>query len=318
MAIAILVGRDAEGHKQFDWFIKDWQQSLLRLQADLDIQIWPHITNPNAIEFALVWQHPLGALKQFPNLKAIGSLGAGVDHVFVDTVLPANVPIVRVVDPYMANDIVQYVTVCVLDYIKRMDHWRLLQEQKRWLKQPPFNFSDKVVGVMGLGFLGSKAVDVLQQLGLTVVGWSNSPKEITGIKTFYGANQLHDFLALTNILVCMLPLTNQTRNILNTNNFLQLPDGAYLINVGRGEHLVDEDLITAIENKKIIGAALDVFRKEPLPSDHPFWSNPQIRVTPHIASVTNPATVAPQMLENYQRLLAKKELLNQIDLQRGY
>lgn len=318
MAIAILVGRDDAARQQLDWFIKGWQQALYKLQPQLDIRVWPAIGNAADIEFALVWQHPLGALNQFPNLRGIGSLGAGVDHVFADVDLPANIPMVRVVDPYMANDIVQYVTACVLEYVKRMNHWRELQWQRKWLKQPPFNFSEKTVGVMGLGFLGGKAVNILLDLGLRVVGWSNSPKEISGMQQFYGAAQLESFLQETDILVCMLPLTQQTKNILNAKHFAQLRNGAYIINVGRGEHLVEEDLLAALASGKISGAALDVFRQEPLPSEHPFWINPRICVTPHIASVTNPDTVAPQMLENYQRAIHGKELLNQVDFHRGY
>ena len=141
MALAILVGRDDNERSQYQWFINDWKKALLALQSDLDIRVWPDIGNPADIDCALVWSHPLGALKQLPQLKMIASLAAGVDHVFVDPAVPANIPIVRVTDPYMKNDIVQYVVACVLHYVKRMDYWRDRQQEKVWSKQPPFNFS---------------------------------------------------------------------------------------------------------------------------------------------------------------------------------
>lgn len=318
MAIALLVGRDAEASKQFDWFIRDWQKSLLALQPDLDVRVWPEVGDVNDIDFALAWQPPFGALKKFPKLKAIGSLGAGVDHLFADPDLPKHIPMVRVVDPYMANDIVQYVTVCVLDYVKRMKFWQQKQKEKIWCKQPPFNYADKTVAVMGVGFLGSKLLEVLKQLGLNVIAWSLTDKQIPGVKHYAGQEQFHEFLSHADILICIIPLTPITKNILNKETFSHLPDGAYLINVGRGEHLVEEDLIAALATGKLVGAALDVFKTEPLPSSHSFWSNEKIVVTPHIASVTNPPTVAPQMLDNYQRLLAGKELVNQVDMERGY
>lgn len=318
MAIAILVGRDATETKNYDWFIRDWQRALLALDPNLDIQVWPDIQHSDEINFALVWQHPLGALKQFPNLKVIASLAAGVDHVLIDTDLSHHIPIVRVLDPYMANDIVQYVTACVLHYVKRMDHWKMKQQQKLWWKQPPFTLSDKTIGIMGLGFLGKKAAHTLHQLGLNVIGWSNSAKTLTDIKHFVGKAEFNHFLSRTNILVCMLPLTNETKNILNQDTFAHLPANTYLINVGRGEHLVEEDLLIALNAGQLSGASLDVFRQEPLPSDHAFWLHPNIRITPHIASVTNPSTAAPQILENYQRSLSGQALLNRIDLSKGY
>jgi glyoxylate/hydroxypyruvate reductase A len=318
MAIAILVGRDEAEREQYQWFIRDWKQSLLSMQSDLDIRVWPDIGNPYEINCALVWSHPLGALKQFPQLKLIASLAAGVDHVFVDHHLPAGVPVVRVTDPYMKNDIVQYVAACVLNYIKRMEHWAERQRMKTWSKQPPFNYADRTIGVMGVGYLGSKALHVLHHMGLKVIGWSNSEKNIEDIKHYAGASEFNPFLSLSDVLVCMLPLTSATRGILNKETFARMPEGAYLINVGRGDHLVEQDLLHALDEGKLSGAALDVFSQEPLPSDHPFWTHPGIRVTPHIASVTNPATAAPQVMENYRRMQAGMELMNQVDLLKGY
>jgi glyoxylate/hydroxypyruvate reductase A len=318
MAIAVLVGKEAEETKRFDWFILQWKQVLLKLDPALDIRVWPDVGNVNEIDAAFVWRHPPGVLKQFPNLKLIASVAAGVDHVLADHDLPKNVPIVRVMDSYMANDIVQYVLATVLHYVKRLGDWELNQQQSLWSRSPPFNFSHKTIGIMGLGFLGKKAAYMLSQLGLKVIGWSQSPKQFDDIKTFAGQAQFHDFLSQADVLVCMLPLTPQTENILNQSTFSRLPKGAYLVNLGRGEHLVDQDCLAALASGQLSGACLDVFRQEPLPSEHSFWKAPNVRITPHIASVTNPETAAPQLLDNYQRAMAGQELLNRVNVEKGY
>ncbi|WP_172622729.1 2-hydroxyacid dehydrogenase [Aquicella siphonis] len=318
MAILILVGRhDSERHSM-QWFSQAWKQALLDLDPALDIRIWPDAGNHSEIELILVWNHPPGLLKQFHHAKAIYSLAAGVDHIFVDPDIDSRLPIVRIVDSYMANDIVQYVAAYVLQYIKRVQHWADKQKNSVWYKQPPFTFADKAIGIMGLGHLGGKAASILQQMGLTVNGWSQSPKQLPGVNQFAGDAQFHEFLSHTDILICMLPLTAKTENILNRNTFSYLRNGAYLINVGRGQHLVEEDLLSALSSGQLSGACLDVFRQEPLPQNHPFWSHPDIRVTPHIASVTNPVTAAPQLYENYRRLMAGLPLFNRVDLQKGY
>lgn len=318
MAIALLVGASKEETDKFDWFINDWKKTFLELDKNLDIRVWPDVGNYSDIEAAFVWRHPKGVLNKFPNLKLIASLAAGVDHVLSDANLPERIPLVRVTDSYMANDIVQYVLETVLHYIKRMDDWAANQRKNVWTRNPPINLSFKTVGVMGLGFLGKKAAEILAQIGLKTIGWSRTSKSIPHIKCFAGKAEFSEFLSQTDILVCMLPLTSETENILNQNTFSALPQGAYVINIGRGEHLVEEDLIKALKTEQLSGACLDVLRQEPLPSDHPFWGQPKIRITPHIASVTNPKTAAPQILENYRRMLAGHELLNKVDFNKGY
>lgn len=318
MAIAILVGRDATERKSFARWFSELKQVLLDLDSSLDIRIYPDLGDANEIECALVWRHPLGELNQFTHLKCIISLGAGVDHIMADPHLPPNVPIVRIVDPYMANEIVQYVVVTVLNYVKRMDKWIADQKKCLWDRKPPFNYIDKTIGVMGLGFLGKKAARMLCDLGLKVIGWSQSPKKLAGVKDYVGQAQFHEFLSHAEILVCMLPLTKKTENILNKKTFSYLPKGAFLINLARGQHLIDNDLIEALDRDQLSGACLDVFRKEPLPADHPFWKHPKVRVTPHIASVTNPSTVAVQIYDNIKRALSGKTLLNQIDVTKQY
>lgn len=318
MAILILVGRNPEENQAYQWFSLAWKKALLDLDPALEIRIWPEAGDQADIDLLLVWNHTPGLTTQFKNAKAIFSLAAGVDHIFIDTAINPDLPIVRIIDPYMASDIVQYVAAYILKYVKRLDHWAEKQRAKTWFKQPPFSFSDKTTGIMGLGHLGSKAARVLQQMGLTVNGWSQSHKQLPDIHQFVGNSQFHDFLARTDILVCMLPLTNKTENILNQDTFSHLRKGAYLINIGRGQHLVEDDLLSALADGQLSGACLDVFRQEPLPDNHPFWSHPSINITPHIASVTNPVTAAPQLYENYQRLMAGLPLFNRVDIQKGY
>ncbi len=318
MAIALLVGRDADETKLFDWFIQNLSRELLALDNTLDIRIWPDCGDAADIDLALVWKHPFGALKTFPRLKCIASLAAGVDHVLEDPSLPKETPLIRLIDPHMANDITQFLLACVLHHVRRLSHWEDCQQKKLWLKKPPFNFSDKTIGIMGLGHLGKKAAETFLQIGLQVIGWSNSHKNIPGLKDFVGETEFSSFLSQTDILICILPLTPQTENILNRDTFSQLKPNACLINVGRGGHLVEEDLIDSLDAGKLDIAYLDVFRKEPLPTEHPFWMHPKIRVTPHIASVTHPATAAKQLLSAYHKLLKGEVVANRVDLTRGY
>lgn len=318
MSIAILCGKNLAENKSYEWQINSYKQELLALDPSLNIELWPNISDYNKIECALVWRHCEGELLKFPNLKAIFSLGAGVDFILNDPGLPKNIPITRIVDPAMARDITNYAVTAIFNQICRTQHWHQLQKQKKWGKTPPFNFSEKIVGIMGIGFLGSHLARALSHLEIKTVGWSHSPKQITGVHCFAGQDELHHFLRITDILVCLLPYTPRTENIINKETIAQLRPNAYVINIARGGLLVDEDLITALDNGQLSGANLDVFRQEPLNPDHPFWTHPKITVTPHIAAVTNPATVAEQVLDNYHRLMRGKELINLVDITRGY
>lgn len=318
MAIALLIGRDPQDKNQFSSFIDSIAKLLDALQPGLDVRIYPDLGDYNDIDFALAWRHPFGIFRQLPNLRCIASLGAGVDHLFADPQLPENIPIVRIVDPAMSTEITQYVVAATLYRLKRFDHWMECQRQKLWGRVMPFNFLDKTVGIMGMGFLGKHTALMLHSLGINVIGWSQSPKILTEIPHFTGNAEFKHFLPRSDVLVCMLPLTTVTKNILNASNFAHLPQGAYIINLGRGEHLVETDLLNALESGQLSGACLDVFREEPLPSTHPLWVHPHIRITPHIASVTNPATALPQILENYRRIKAGESLLNWVDPKKGY
>lgn len=318
MAIALLVGRDEKDRNDLQWFIDAWRDVLLKKNPNLDIRAWPEVGNKSQVDTLLLWSHPVGVTQQFPNAKLIYSLAAGVDHIFVDKDVSTDIPIVRVVDTYMANDIVQYVLAYALKHIKRVDHWAAKQKQCQWYKQPPFNLAEKTIGIMGMGFLGKKAAHMFKHLGLKTSAWSQSPKQIEGIKHFAGDAEFKDFIKQTDILICMLPLTPKTRGILNKNTFALMPKDSYIINVGRGPHVIEEDLLQALNSSHLAGATLDVFDSEPLPSNHPYWTHPKINVTPHVASVTNPETAVDQVYENYQRMLQGMKLENVVDSIKGY
>lgn len=307
MALLLILGK-------FD--PKVWLRELKKIDAELDIRIWPEIGNPNDIDFALVWTYPPGELLSFPNLKCISSLGAGVDHIFNDPDRPKHVPVVRVIDKLLARDMTQYVALAVLNYTRLVDLYQQQQQRQEWKQHSPKN--ELTVGIMGLGELGKDAAEKLIALRFNVIGWSRTPKNLSNLKCYYGEEQFQQFLSESPVLINLLPLTPATKNILNKETFSHLPKGAYIINVARGGHLVEQDLIAALDQEQLSGACLDVFTVEPLPKDHPFWHHPKIRVTPHIASVTNPKSVAAQIIENYQRMKAGKPLLHQVNLETGY
>ena len=318
MAIALIIGRDEQERQKFESYILEWKNALLAQDSHLDIRIYPNLGDHTEIEFLLVSSAPANIFTEFSHIKAIMALSAGIDDILTNPSLIPNIPIVRIQDPFMANDICQYAVAYVLNDVKRVDHWRELQKQHHWGKEPPFNFSNKTVGIMGLGFLGTKIAVTMNQLGFTVNGWSHSHKEIPHVSSYTGKEEFNTFLQHTDILICQLPLTNNTRNILNKETFAQLKKNAYVINMGRGQHLVEEDLLAALASGQLSGATLDVFRTEPLPADHPFWDNPKIIVTPHIASITNPCTASIVVVDNIKRMQRGELPVGEVDLHKGY
>jgi glyoxylate/hydroxypyruvate reductase A len=309
MSLAIICpGRD----------MRQWVQALQASEPQLKVENWPEIGDPGSVEFALVWKHPAGILAGFPNLRCISLLGAGVDALLEDRELPSDVPLVRIVDEGLKQSMAEYVCLGALDYFRQFEQYRQQQAGRIWQAQPLRHISAMRVGILGLGELGSHVAGRLAAIGFAVQGWSRSRKYSAGIPSYCGDEELAAFLAPCDILVCLLPLTPATSGILDAGLFRQLPAGAYVINVARGEHLVEPDLLAAIDSGRLSGALFDVFRQEPLPQDHPFWSHPRIRITPHIASITNPDSAVLQVLENYHRALSGRPLLNRVDPQRGY
>jgi glyoxylate/hydroxypyruvate reductase A len=298
--------------------VEPFVDELKRLDPQLDIRIWPQVGNADDIEFALTWNHPLGEFNKFANLKCIASVGAGVDSILRDPDLPKGVPLTRVVESSMAQFMSEYVILGVLNHCRQLDIYRKDQADKRWQPRIPLLARDNRIGLMGLGQLGADAAAKLRQLKFEVIGWSRTLKNIAGVASYAGDAALDEFLSRANILVCLLPLTPATRCILNRDTFKKLPAGAYIINVARGEHLVEEDLLAELDSGHLSGACLDVFQIEPLSEDHPFWIHPKIIITPHISSLTDPKAVMPQIVENYHRMKSGEALFNVVDVKRGY
>ena len=294
---------------------KIWIDALRHHQPDIAIQVYPDISRPEEVEMVLLWQHPPGYLSTLPNLKLISSLGAGVDHILSDPAVPESMPIVRIVDEKLTWSMTNYVIMGVLNFHRQLTRYQADQKRKVWdMSNPEIPVK---VGVMGVGALGGDVLDKLNYLGFSVAGFGFSEKSDFPYP-YFSKNSLREFLSEINVLVCLLPLTPETEGILSLELFEKCTPGTYLINVARGKHLVEEDLIPALEKGYLSGALLDVYCKEPLPADHSFWDESRIQLTPHIASVTNPQAAAPQIIENFRRLKANQPLQNLVNRQRGY
>ena len=264
-----------------------WRDTLAALLPAESVSVWPDVDDPAAVEFTISWRHPPGMFRDFPNLKAMLSIGAGVDHLLSDPDLPAEVPVVRLVDPVLENDMTQHVLHWVIRYHRNYHRYPALQAEAKWERLPWPETVERRVGILGLGRLGEAAARPLADLGFAVLGWSRSAKSVPGVETLYGADNLMPFLARSEILVCLLPLTEETRGILNARTIGALPRGAYIVNPARGGHVVEADLMAALDSGRVERANLDVFHQEPLPADSPLWAHPGIDITPHVAGWTN-------------------------------
>jgi glyoxylate/hydroxypyruvate reductase A len=295
-----------------------WRRAFHAHDPKLDFRVWPKSGPVEEIDYVLAWHHVPGSLSAFPRLKAIFSLGAGVEKLLRDRELPAGVPIVRMVDPSLTAGMTEYVLLHVLRYHRRMPELEALQRRAQWveLEAPPA--SERRVGILGLGVLGSDAAMKLAALGFQVAGWSLTSKTIPGVESFAGKDGLLPMLARSDIIVCLLPLTAATEGILNARTLAALPRGACLINAARGGHAVETDLLAALDSGHIAYATLDVVSEEPLPAFHPFWRHPQVTLTPHVASLTWPPTAALHILANIRRHESGEPMSPLVDLAREY
>lgn len=294
-----------------------WASYFAEHAPDLEFRVWPDAGHLREVEYLIAWQVPADFIAQMPNLKVLFSSGAGIDHVDLSAV-PVHVPLVRMVEPGIINGMVEYVSLAVLALHRDLFDYVAQQAARSWnpLEVPPA--SARTIGVMGLGSLGCAVLERLATYGFRLRGWNRSPRSIDGVDTFAGADQLHPFLAGCDVLICLLPLTPGTQGILDRELFAALPKGAALVNVGRGPHLVDADLLAALDAGQLSRAILDVTEPEPLPPEHPFWTHPRVFVTPHVASMTQPGTAAPILLENIRRHRRGEALVGVVDRGRGY
>lgn len=285
--------------------------------STVDIEIWPKVSSPARVQFAVAWNQPKHLFHTYPNLKAVSSLGAGVEHLIKDESISEHVQITRLVLPSMADQISDYVLMSVLNIIVQSHTYYHQQTLAQWKSQKALSKKDLCIGIMGLGHLGMKTAEKLVMNGFRVAGWSRTKKVISSVET-YEDHQLDEFLSQVNILVSLLPLTDQTDGIVDLDLIKKLQQPSFFINAGRGRLLVDEDLIYALDTGLIQHAVLDVFEREPLPDLHAFWNRKNITITPHIAAITDGEEAAPFILDNYKRLLSGMDLLHTVNRDAGY
>jgi len=295
------------------------------LDPGLDVRVAPDIGRGNDIDTALVWQPPAGLVRRLPNLKLIVSVGAGVDSLLADSTLP-DVPLVRFVDPDLTGRMAEYIALNVLYHHRRMSEFRELQTQKTWRYLPEAAAHEVRVGLMGLGVLGRAATGALKAFGYRLGGWSRTSKALDGVACHSGLAALDAFLAETDVLAVLLPLTQETRGILNRGLFRKLSrsgrnpllPGPVLINAGRGGLQVDADIVAALDAGELYAASLDVFETEPLPAQSPLWSHPRVVVTPHNAAESSPTAIARYALHQMRAHHRGEQLENLVDRSRGY
>lgn len=295
----------------------EWARHFAVLAPDIPFHIWPDVPAPASVRYLATWVPPDDIAGTFPNLDLVFSVGAGVDQ-FDFSKVPAHVPLVRMLEPHIAESMVEYVSLAVLALHRDLP--RFLDQQRRevWKEIQITAAARRRIGVMGLGQLGRAVLERLKVFGFPLAGWNRSPRAIDGVDCFTGADSLDDFLARTDILVCLLPLTPETRGILDAKIFAALPAGAMLVNVGRGGHLVQEDLLAALDGGQLSAAMLDVADPEPLPAGHPFWRHEKVILTPHIASMTHPETAVRFVLDTIGRHRRGEPLPGLVDRSRGY
>ena len=282
----------------------------------IDLRIWPALGDASEIAFVLAWKPPSDLFQRLPHLKAVSSLGAGVDALVANPEIPASVEIGRLAGPRLAANMAAYLVAVVVARWKRLPQFIEDQQHSRWRQWAPE--SPPTVGLLGMGNMARRAAAAFAEVGFPLHGYSNSGRGPDGVTMHSGAGGLSEIARACDFLINLLPLTGETRDILDGSLFKTMPENSTLINVGRGEHLVEEDLIEALQNDRPACAVLDVFRQEPLPGDHPFWMHPRIFITPHCASITLTVEAAELVVESYRRVLSGKSPLGAVDRERGY
>ena len=292
-----------------------WVQGVQAALPEATVSIWA----PGApqADMAIVWAPPQAFIDEQPGLKALFNIGAGVDAL-LKLRLPPALQVVRLDDAGMSVQMAEYVCHAVIRHFREFDVYDEDAQTGRWSFRKPRSRADFAVGVMGLGVLGERVAHALQVFEFPVNGFSRSPKSVEGVRCFAGREQLGDFLRASRVLVNLMPLTPETENLLNRQTLSQLQAGGYVVNVARGRHLVDDDLIALIDSGHLAGATLDVFRTEPLPPEHPFWRHPKITVTPHTSARTLREQSIAQIVGKMQALQRGEPVRGVVDPQRGY
>ena len=296
---------------------KLWAQHFAQKAPEIPFRLWPDVGDPAAVRYLAAWQPPDDPVRTLPNLEVIFSVGAGIDQFDLSRV-PPHIAVVRMIEPGIVEGMVEYVTQAVLTIHRDLFDYALQQRQRVWREMPVRAASTRRVGVLGLGMLGTAVLERLRLFGFPCAGWSRSEHRIEGVECFAGVQALDAFLARCDVLVCLLPLTDATRGLLDKRLFGRLPKGASFINVGRGAQVNQQDLLEALDSGQLQNAILDVTDPEPLPDSHPFWTHPRVRVTPHIASATRPEGAVDVVLENIRRRSGWVAMVGEVDRGRGY
>ncbi|MBC7684663.1 MAG: glyoxylate/hydroxypyruvate reductase A [Bdellovibrionales bacterium] len=301
-----------------DGNVEPWISGFAAALPEADIIVWQEGADIAPCDYAVLWAPPAGMLAHLQLVKAIFITGAGVDGIlkFADT-LP-DVPIIRLGDAGMAVQMAEYVAYAVLRYFRRFDDYEVQARRGLWQQLPQYRKEDFAIGVMGMGVLGTRVLDALKGFGFPLRGWSRTDRQHDGVTCFSGQAGIEDFLRGTRVLVCMLPLTPDTANLLDRRTLSMLPHGAYLVNVARGAHVAEPDLLALIRAGHIAGATLDVFCNEPLPAPHPFWDEPRITLTPHMAALTLPGPSAAQIAGKIKALECGEPVSDIVERTRGY
>jgi len=293
---------------------EEWVEGFRQAIPDLEIRIWPDVGMGSEIKYALLWNPPEELYHELSEVEVIFSMGAGIDNLLHSPKFVQDRVVVRMIEPNLTSGMVEYVLYHVLRVHRQMDVYRLQAERQEWASLPQTAACNYCIGVMGLGILGSAVAKTLSYLGYRVRGWSRSNRLIEGVTSYSGVGELHKFAEAIDVLVVLLPLNRTTHSIINAELFSQLAEGVYIINVGRGSLIVESDLLDAVRTGRISGAALDVFDIEPLPKTHPFWSESRITITPHIASLTNPASASAAVASNIRRYRAGHPMIGVADM----
>jgi len=295
-----------------------WVAALQQQLPAANIEVYPKVKDAAAIDFVITMRPDQASFQQFPNIKVVHCIGAGVNYILESKVVTEDMLLARIVDPYLTEDMWEFVLSVVLTQIKNLPIFVEQQRQQKWKPMPYRRFKETNIAVLGLGKIGAYTAAEFAKLGFQVTGWSNSKKNILGVESYIGLEQLPNCLEKADFLVNILPLTASTKHILNKTNLQHLPQGAFLINVGRGQHNQESDIIELLDSGHLLGALLDVFSQEPLPVSHPFWHHPKVYITPHIASVTNAHSAVTQIADNYRRFKKGIALENVVSLEKGY
>ncbi len=294
---------------------ESWLQGLQAALPDAEVTLWS--AGAPAADYAVVWAPPQQFFDEQQQLKAVFNIGAGVDAL-LKLSLPPQAKIVRLDDAGMSVQMAEYVCHAVIRHFREFDAYEADTRQGKWSFRKPRSRADFPVGIMGLGVLGERVARALATFEFSVNGWSRSPKTVDGVQCFSGAQGFNDFLFASRVLVCLLPLTPDTRDVMNRDTLSQLQPGGYVINVARGAHLVDDDLLALLDNGHLAGATLDVFRTEPLPADHPFWTHPGITVTPHTSARTLRSESIAQIAGKMMALQRGEPVAGVVEACRGY